>query len=94
MQRAGWVVASETAWRGWRAVSDGRSRPLAFANRGYLAFELAAGQHEIDLFYRPRSFIWGLTLSGLTTMLIILGLLVSYRLRLLAQPTVQWNADL
>ncbi|MCB1009428.1 MAG: hypothetical protein KDB94_11110 [Acidobacteria bacterium] len=62
-ERPGWVVVSETAWRGWRAVAGGRELPLAFANHAFLAFEAPAGEQEIDLFFRPRSFEVGLAVS-------------------------------
>jgi hypothetical protein len=49
MDEPGWVVAVETAWRGWRVTSGGEELPLAYANRAFLAFHLPAGHHEIDL---------------------------------------------
>jgi len=63
-ERPGWVVVSETAWRGWRASTDGMELPLAFANHAFLAFEAPAGEHEVELFFRPRSFEVGLAVSG------------------------------
>jgi len=62
--RLGWVVVSETAWRGWRARTDGGELPLAFANHAFLAFEAPTGEHEIELFFRPRSFEAGAARSA------------------------------
>ena len=72
MRAGGWLVASETAWKGWRAVVDGQEVPLRYANRAFLAFEVPKGKHRIRLFYRPRSFEIGLAVSLATA----LGLLV------------------
>ncbi len=63
-ERPGWVVVSTPAWRGWRAVAEGRELPLAFANHAFLAFEAPAGEHEVALFFRPRSFEIGLAVSA------------------------------
>jgi hypothetical protein len=62
MEERGWVVLSETHWRGWRARSGGRELPLGFAHHAFLAFELPAGRHDVHVFYRPRSFEVGLAL--------------------------------
>lgn len=44
-------------------MAGGRELPLAFANHAFLAFEAPAGEQEIDLFFRPRSFEVGLAVS-------------------------------
>ncbi len=59
-----WITVSVPAWRGWRAVSGGRELPLAFANHAYLGIQVPAGDSEIALRYRPRSFEIGLALSA------------------------------
>jgi hypothetical protein len=66
MEQPGWVVVSQTAWKGWRATTGGRELPLHFANHAFLAFRLPAGRHPVDLVYRPRSFVLGRTISFLT----------------------------
>jgi hypothetical protein len=62
MEETGWVVLSETHWRGWRARTGGRELPLGYAHHAFLAFEVPAGRHEVEVFYRPRSFEIGLAL--------------------------------
>ncbi len=86
----GWIVVSETHWRGWRATVAGRELPLAFADHAFLGIQAPAGRSRIDLTYRPRSFVWGLWISG--TALVLLaglagaGLLRTKRLRPPAGP--------
>lgn len=76
MEREGWVVISETAWKGWRATLDGRDAPLHFANLSFLAVRVPAGMHRVELRYLPRSFVIGATLT-LTT---LLGMIVFPRI--------------
>ncbi len=63
MEGPGWVVVSQTAWKGWRAKTGGRELPLEIANQAFLAFHLSAGRHQVDLVYRPRSFVAGRAIS-------------------------------
>ena len=66
MQDPAWVVLSETHWRGWRARVGGSELPLAFAHHAFLAFEVPAGRHRVEVFFRPRSFELGLGLLAIT----------------------------
>jgi uncharacterized membrane protein YfhO len=56
-------VTSIAAWRGWRALSDGRELPLAFANHAFVAIEVPPGRHRVRVFYLPESFVWGRRIS-------------------------------
>ena len=60
------VASSMTAWPGWRLFVDGEDRPLQTYNRAFFAFDVSPGHHHIALRYRPRSFIAGLWISGLS----------------------------
>lgn len=63
MHTAGWIVISETAWKGWRAVM-GHDRPrVHFADRAFLGIYVPAGEHEIELSYRPRAVTNGAIIS-------------------------------
>lgn len=64
MDDPGWVVISETAWRGWRATIDGRPAPLHIANHAFLALHVPAGTHRVELTYMPRSFVIGAAISA------------------------------
>jgi SAM-dependent methyltransferase len=69
-RRDGWVVITETAWKGWRARIDGREVPVGIGDHAFLALSVPKGQHRIELFYRPRSFEVGLGLSAGSLVLI------------------------
>lgn len=77
MLEPGWVVVSQTAWRGWRAVSRGEELPLAVANLAYLGLHLDSGRHEIELRYRPLSFVVGRAVTLATAAVILTGLAVA-----------------
>jgi hypothetical protein len=66
-----WVVVSNGAWNGWTARMAGRNLPLHFANHAFLAFEVPAGDHMVELRYLPRSFVIGSAVSGGTALLIL-----------------------
>ncbi len=67
----GWIVVSETHWRGWRATVEGKELPLAYANHAYLGLLAPAGKSRIDLEYRPQSFVWGLRISAASAALLL-----------------------
>jgi hypothetical protein len=70
MDAPGWVVVSEPAWRGWRVEDHGRPLELHFADSAFVGFHLDAGPHDIRMFYRPRSFVAGAWISGLSALLL------------------------
>ena len=49
MEAPGWVVVSETAWKGWRAASDKGPIPVHTANFSFLAIHLDAGDHRVRI---------------------------------------------
>jgi membrane protein YfhO len=71
MSGPGWVVVSNSFWKGWTAWERGRRVPLRFADHAFMAMYLPRGNHEIELRYRPRSFVIGAWVSGLTALLIL-----------------------
>jgi hypothetical protein len=76
MQGDGWVVVSEPAWRGWRVYDRDRALPVAYADAAFIAFPLGKGDHDIRMFYRPRSFEIGCAISLVTLlMLVVYGIL-------------------
>ena len=70
MQSAGWVVISETAWKGWRATSGGDPIKLHFADRAFLGMYVPAGDRDIVLSYRPKA----VTNGAITSLAAALGL--------------------
>jgi 2-polyprenyl-3-methyl-5-hydroxy-6-metoxy-1,4-benzoquinol methylase len=81
MDEPGWVVISETAWKGWQATAGGRALPLGIANHAFLALELPAGLHTVDLAYRPRGFLIGRWITGLTLGLLAVAAFAGWRRR-------------
>ncbi len=59
MRGGGWVVVSETAWRGWRVIEGGEPRHVHFADRAFVGFYLPAGEHDMVMEYRPAAFLGG-----------------------------------
>jgi len=79
MQSPGWIVVSETAWKGWRATS-GRDRiKLHFADRAFLGMYVPAGDRDIVLSYRPKAVTNGAITSLTAAML--LGIIAIVRRR-------------
>jgi hypothetical protein len=73
MQRDGWIVISESAWKGWRAYLDGRRVKIQRANIAFLSVYVPAGDHHVRLAYLPQSFVAGRAISLLT-----LGAIVTF----------------
>ena len=80
MTRPGWVVVSQTSWKGWRAYLDGKRWPIFVANYAFLGIPVPEGEHVVKLLYRPDSFSLGLSIS-LATVLILIALAVWLRQR-------------
>jgi hypothetical protein len=76
-----WVVVSETAWKGWRAIVDDQRRtPVFVANLALLGLHLPSGTHRVELRYRPDSFILGRGISlGTAGLISVLLLWIRFR---------------
>jgi hypothetical protein len=66
MQRDGWIVISETAWKGWRAYVDGRRVAMQNANASFLSVHVPAGRHTVRVVYWPESFVTGRAITFAT----------------------------
>ncbi|MCB0164041.1 MAG: hypothetical protein KDI79_07445 [Anaerolineae bacterium] len=77
---AGWLVVSEIWYPGWQATVNGSIQPVERVDgllRGvYLA---QPGPYRVTLRYQPRSVVWGNWLTGITA--VVLGLGIIWRLR-------------
>jgi hypothetical protein len=74
LKRPAFVVVSEVHYPGWEATVDGKTAPLVAADYVLKAIPVPAGKHEIILRFRPRTFIWGLTISLISLAGLILAL--------------------
>jgi hypothetical protein len=76
MERGGFVVISESGWKGWRADVDGRTTKIVRANHAFLGVFVPAGKHTIRLTYLPRSFVVGRAITFAAIALMLLGIAV------------------
>jgi uncharacterized membrane protein YfhO len=76
MERSGFVVISEAAWKGWRADVDGQPAKIVRANHAFLGVFVPAGKHAIRLTYLPQSVVLGRAITLGSLMLIALAIAV------------------
>jgi hypothetical protein len=82
MASGGWVVASQSAWKGWRAYIDGCRIQIHFANHAFLGVFVPKGRHHVKLQYLPESFTRGRNISFATLgVLLIAAIFPSARRR-------------
>ncbi|MDP9191692.1 MAG: YfhO family protein [Acidobacteriota bacterium] len=74
MLEDGWVVLSESAWKGWRAYVDGKRVQTQFANHAFLGVYVPKGTHEVRVVYQPESFTRGRNITLVT----IVGLIAFF----------------
>jgi hypothetical protein len=60
----GYLVLADTWYPGWQATVDGEPTGLLRANYAFRAVYLEAGEHTVEMVYRPQSFIIGAVVSG------------------------------
>ena len=75
-----WIVVSQTAWKGWKALRNGEPLPLRSANQAFLGLRVPAGDHRVRLAYRPDSFRIGLVISAVS-IAVVAGALLIHRKR-------------
>ncbi|HWR64497.1 MAG TPA: YfhO family protein, partial [Bellilinea sp.] len=59
----GWVVIRDSWYPGWQARVDNKPAPILHADYLFKAVSVSAGNHEIELEYKPISFTIGLWVS-------------------------------
>ena len=74
------LILSEPYFPGWLATIDGQPAPLLRADFALRAVPVAAGQHTVELTFRPLSFIIGAIISAATVGVLLL-LFVWWRLK-------------
>lgn len=68
----GMLVLSQTMYRGWQAVVDGRKGKIYDAYGVLPGVVVDAGRHRIEIRYRPASVYWGASLTGLGLLMALL----------------------
>ena len=77
----GYLVLADTWYPGWQARVDGEPTALLRANHAFRAVQLTAGEHVVEMVYRPTSVLVGAAASVATLGLILLSLIVRPRKR-------------
>ncbi len=73
----GYLVLADTWYPGWRATVDGEPAELLRANYGFRAVWLEAGEHTVEMVYRPTSVLAGGALSLASVVGIVIGLVLT-----------------
>jgi hypothetical protein len=73
----GYLVLADTWYPGWRATVDGDPAELLRANFGFRAVWLEAGEHSVEMVYRPTSVLAGGVLSLAALVVLVAGLVLT-----------------
>ena len=68
-QGGGFLVLSENAYPGWRALIDGAEVPIYRTDVTLQGVVIPAGTHRVDFTLESRSLRWGLITSGLSAIM-------------------------
>ena len=79
MQGDGWVVLSDTGWKGWRAYVNGQRVRMSRANSAFLSVHLLPGRHAVRVVYWPTSFVIGRAITFATMLLLLIVAVVRRR---------------
>ena len=79
MDGDGWIVVSNSAWKGWRAYLDGERIALQRANVAFLGIHVPPGKHTVRLVYWPESFVIGRAVTTATLLGIVVFAIVRRR---------------
>ena len=62
-EQPGALVVTDSFFPGWEATLDGQAVPILRANTAFRAVAVPAGEHVVEMRYRPRPFRLGVALS-------------------------------
>lgn len=82
-EEGGLLVISENWMPGWQAIdaATGESLPIVRTNLSFLGVEVPAGERTVELRYLPDSIRYGMLVTGLTILVLIVGAGYSYSSR-------------
>ncbi len=75
------LILSEIDYPGWQATVDGQSSPTLRADYTLRAVPVTAGEHTVELTFRPFSFISGAVITVLSLVVIGAVLFLAWRMR-------------
>jgi uncharacterized membrane protein YfhO len=70
------LFLSDTFYPGWQALIDGQPTKIYRADYTFRAVAVPAGEHQVLFRYQPASLAWGVKISLISLLLLIL---VSFR---------------
>jgi hypothetical protein len=71
--QAAWLVINESWDAGWKATVDGQPATVLPGNYSFRTLRVPAGEHTVELRYRPTAFVVGSAISA-GTLALLLGL--------------------
>ena len=75
----GYLVVSDAYYPGWQAYVDGRQAPLLRADGLFRAVALPAGEHKVEMRYKPPALGLGLLLAAVSAVgLALLGIVLPW----------------
>ena len=77
--RPGYLVLADTWYPGWQATVDGRPAPILRVYTAFRAVPVGAGEHTVEMAYRPGSVRVGAVLSVAALAVLAVGLLWTSR---------------
>jgi hypothetical protein len=72
-----WVVC-DTWFPGWEATVDGSFAEILRVNGIHRGVRVPAGSHRVEMHYRPPSFRWGLVVSAVATISLLIVALAAH----------------
>ena len=69
----GLLVLSEIYYPGWRATVDGSEAAIVRTDHVLRGIPIPAGEHVVELVYRPASFLVGIAISGVALAALVGG---------------------
>ena len=84
----GLLVLADAYDPGWRASLDGARVPVLRTNVAFRGVAVPEGRHTVELVYRPRSVVWGLSVS-LAGLVAAAGLVVLGRTSAASRPSAR-----
>ncbi|MEE8391282.1 MAG: YfhO family protein [Anaerolineae bacterium] len=73
----GYLVLADTWYPGWQATVDGKPTDILRANYTFRAIWLEAGQHTVEMVYRPTLVLVGEAVTLAALVLLVLGWLLT-----------------
>jgi hypothetical protein len=85
-KKDGWLVLSDTYYKGWTGFIDGKTATIMRANYNFRALYIPKGNHSVSFIFKSDSFYYGLAIT-LFTGIILLFICFSFK----TEKYVNWN---